>query len=1119
MNEQPVQVIREPLILPTYEPFPPDPNPVFHEKRAYQGASGRIYPLSATDRLRHEKRDKAWDCYTLENEYLKVQVLPEIGGRIHMGLDKTNGYHFIYHNRVIKPALIGLAGSWCAGGIEFNWPQHHRPTTFMPTESTLEEGVDGSRTVWTGETEPLYRTKAMAGITLHPGRSWLKVKVRAYNPTPWPQPFMWWANLGVHVNDDYRINFPPDVHQVAFHDRASVTTWPILTGRYADQDFGTGVDASWYKNLKSAGSFMVMDGDSRYDFLQGYDMGKEAGTVHVADHHVSPGKKLFTWGTNDSAKAWCQNLTDEDGPYIELMTGMYTDNQPDFSWLAPDETRIFEHCWYPIREIGLVKNATEDAAVSLEHVYDGVRVGFHVTGRFDGCRAQLRVADGVSREGRILFDTLLDLSPDKPFLQTLSWPEAVETGTLSITLSDADGNLLVAFDERDVKDKLRPEYPATPARTPTPEPHEVASIEELYLYGIHLEQYRHHSLDPEQWYHEALRRDPGDSRCNRAMGLLRLKQGRFAEAEAFLKNALERLTLRNTNPEDGEASYLLGCALRLQGRVAEAYDHFAKADWNQAWQAVSRLAMAELDCKAGRLDKALFQVDRALSVHVESLRGWNLKIGLLRRLGLTADAAGISADAVRMDPLNHGAWWEQGLLLAGPDPEHAPDRERGERSLDKIARLLAGKPETMLDLALGYLAAGMREEALGVFERMSGSPYPVAFWHHAALLAEMGRTEEAKCLILKAEASDPALCRPNRVEDIAALRTAISLHPKGTRAAFALGNLYYDRKRFEEAISCWEDAARLDPAFAAAHRNLALALFDKRQNAAEAKVEMKRACQADPGDARLLYEQLQLMKNADDVSCAERLSLLEAHADLAAQRNDLYVEWMVLLLQAGRLDEAAERITAHEYDVYEGGEGRLVRVYEWICILRGLKLMAEGDPEAGLAEILRAEVLPACFHEGRNLHASLSHIHWFAGKAAIACGRMAEAGTLHRKACEGPKFITDLSYCKGLALWATGRNTEAETLFGEMREAGKVLVAKGGQYDHFATGVPTPAPFEGDRGRRNRSEGLLLQALGHAGLGEKHQSSLELREVLAIQANYLAAWIYAGKCGITLLEP
>jgi len=128
-----VTVRRESIVLPTYEPLPPEKNPMFLEKRVYQGSSGKVYPLPYYDRIAEQKTDRAWDAVWLENEFLEVMILPEIGGRIHIGKDKTNGYDFFYRQDVIKPALVGLAGPWISGGVEFNWPQHHRPGTFMPS--------------------------------------------------------------------------------------------------------------------------------------------------------------------------------------------------------------------------------------------------------------------------------------------------------------------------------------------------------------------------------------------------------------------------------------------------------------------------------------------------------------------------------------------------------------------------------------------------------------------------------------------------------------------------------------------------------------------------------------------------------------------------------------------------------------------------------------------------------------------------------------------------------------------------------------------------------------------------------------------------------------------------
>src|SRR5208283_197421 len=190
----PVKAWRATVSIPTYQPMLADKNPLFLEKRVYQGSSGKVYPLPFTDRIEEKKVDQSWQAIHLENRYLRLMILPQLGGRIHIARDKTNGYDFIYRQNVIKPALVGLAGPWISGGIEFNWPQHHRPATFLPTDCEIEKHADGSVTVWCGDHDPMARMKAMHGACLHPGRAILELRVRAYNRTPWVQTFLWWAN-------------------------------------------------------------------------------------------------------------------------------------------------------------------------------------------------------------------------------------------------------------------------------------------------------------------------------------------------------------------------------------------------------------------------------------------------------------------------------------------------------------------------------------------------------------------------------------------------------------------------------------------------------------------------------------------------------------------------------------------------------------------------------------------------------------------------------------------------------------------------------------------------------------------------------------------------------------
>src|SRR5687767_12773773 len=214
-----VKAWQELVKIPTYKIGNPDKNPMFLEKRVYQGSSGVVYPHPVIDKVYDEKEDKEWTALFLENEYIKIMILPELGGRIQMAYDKTNDYHFVYYNRVIKPALVGLTGPWISGGIEFNWPQHHRPGTFEPVDYMIENNEDASITVWVSEIEKMYHTKGMAGFTLYPGKAYVEVKARLHNRTCFPQTFLWWANPAVAVDETYQSVFPPDVHAVYDHGK------------------------------------------------------------------------------------------------------------------------------------------------------------------------------------------------------------------------------------------------------------------------------------------------------------------------------------------------------------------------------------------------------------------------------------------------------------------------------------------------------------------------------------------------------------------------------------------------------------------------------------------------------------------------------------------------------------------------------------------------------------------------------------------------------------------------------------------------------------------------------------------------------------------------------------
>ena len=662
-----VKIWEENVVIPTYGIGAADKNPMFLESRVYQGSSGRIYPYPTIEKIYDEKEDKTYHAVWLENEYLKVMILPELGGRIQRAYDKTNHYDFVYYNHVIKPALVGLCGPWISGGIEFNWPQHHRPTTFSPVDYLLIENPDGSKTCRVSDVDQMYGTKGEASFTLYPGKAYIEIKGQLYNRTSTPQTFLWWANPAVPVNDHTQSIFPPDVHAVMDHGKRDVSRFPIATGIYYKHDYSEGVDISRYKNIPVPTSYMAEKSD--FNFVGGYDYQKQAGILHVADHHISPGKKQWTWGCGDFGKAWDRNLTDEDGPYVELMTGVYTDNQPDFTWLKPMEEKRFTQYFMPYKTVGAVKNASIEAMVGLDADESGIRVAAYTTQEYPDARVIL------TYEGQVLLDEKRTISPVAPFETHLD--QVVEDET-KLTVRVLDGTREMISYTPAKKEIPKVPDPAEAAK----DPEEIMSNEELFLTGLHIEQYRHATYRPDPYYLEGLKRDPGDIRINNAYGSLLMRRGCFQAAEAHFRTAIKRATWKNPNPYDSEPYYNLGLSLFYQERYDEAFDAFYKATWSNEQQEMSFYYLACIEAMRGNFESALELAEKGLVKNTHNIKARGLRAYLLGRLGRTEEAKAAVSENLAIDPFDYVSMLESAYL--------DPDMQK------RSARRSISSPETSM---------------------------------------------------------------------------------------------------------------------------------------------------------------------------------------------------------------------------------------------------------------------------------------------------------------------------------------------------------------------------------------------------------------------------------------
>lgn len=1075
-REHPVAAWSQPLVIDTYLPGPPSRFPSFLDERVYQGGSGRIYPLPHHEHISQVKRPHSWQALHLENEWVRLVLLPELGGRIHVGYDKVADYDFFYRNTVIKPALVGLAGPWISGGVEFNWPQHHRPGTFLPTDWEIEREDDGSVTVWCSDHDPMTRMKGMHGIRLRPDSTVVEARVRLHNRTDLPQTFLWWANVAAAVNDDYQSFFPPDVRQVADHAKRAVTSYPHA-GRYYGVDYPSRVtennpDADrldWYRNIPVPTSYMVTS--TRHAFLGGYDHGRGAGFVHWADPAISPGKKMWTWGDADFGHAWGANLTDDDGPYIELMAGVFTDNQPDFAFIAPGETKSFSQFWYPIRDIGAAHYATLDAAVRL----DIVRAADGVTTLTVGIAATRSIPDAVievrADDGSVVAQWIRSLEPDDGLILVESidvLPEAT-TPTLRVL---ADGTEILRWNPG--SDPAPP--PLQPAVEPPP-PADLRSTDQLVLTGGHLEQYRHATRRPQPYWEEALRRDPGDARANIALGAPLDADGRGDEAQELFRRAVERLTALAPTPRTGEAHYRWGRSLAGGGRDAEAVPLLQRAAWDAAWFVPASWMLARIASRAEDLAGAETYARATRDHDPQHLGAGCLLVSVLRRTDRAAEAEIILRGQLARDPLHQ---WSRDL--AGlPLTDDAP---------------------TLLDVALDHADCGAVADALRLLDRAAEAATrtalgqvqvgPLVQYHRAVLLAPTDPAAAQRARML-ARTTDGTDCLASRAEDILALLAAVREGPD-PRAQLLLGNWWYDRGRRQDAIAAWTTATTLaDPVrdrqiAVIAERNLGVAAVNELHDPEEAARHYATARRLAPDDSRLLSEQDQLLARSG-VAAAERLERLLARPDLVAERDDLAVTTARLLADVDRPEEAADLLRGRRFQPWEGGEGQVLAAWEQAMIGAARHALDRGGRDGG--EAARAVALmeqavhpPDHLGEARHPLANAAELHWWWGRALEAAGDADAARAVWEQATAFSGDFTDMStrrYSRQttysvLALRALGRSAEADTLLDDLSDFVDELARTPATIDYFATSLPSMLLFHTDPQHARDQEVAALRA-------------------------------------------
>ena len=977
------------ILIDTYPEAPQEDLPMFAENRVHQRTSGNPYPNKVVLEAQRDVREKReYTLLTLENEYIELGILPELGGKIWYANDKKNGYGFFYKNNVVKPALIGVLGSWTSGGLEFNWPFHHRASTFMPVDYYIERGEDYA-TVWLSEHDPINRMKGMIGVSLKDGECIFETKVKLDNVTPYRHSFLWWENAAVPVDESYEIFFPKDVNYVHFHYKRSVTTYPIANndrfGAFNGIYYNGDTDISKHKNTKDATSYF--SASSEYDYFGGYNNGKAAGVVHIADHHISPGKKMFTWAYNQLSKTWEKALTDTDGQYAELMAGCYSDNQPDLTWIQPYETKTFTQKWFPIHDKGIPTFANDNGAI---YISDNGELSIQATKSIKN--AKIVVEDG----DRVVFETTIDI----PCYDIVNVCKVDAKVGLKINVTVG----VINYFSYEIKDHSAREIPEP--RRELPYFKEVKTAEELYLEGLHVEQYRAPEYSAEQCYLEALKRDSEFAPAQTALAELYLKNDNPAKALVYANAAEKSLSRFNIRHESGKTYYLKGLALLALGKIDEGYDYLYKSSWCYDYKSSAMLSIGLIDIRRKDYLKAVEHLTESMygngrSVVAEAFLGYAEYL-----LGNNEKAESVWSSAIEKDKLNLYAYAFRSITSGDYKSfSDLVDTDINQVSLD-ISELLA--------------EAGLYNEITALIEGIK-EYRPLSAMTDIILSVINGKTPENLPV---------GIAFPSRMFEKHMLEKLLNTDPCNNYARYLYGCLLYGKGNYEEGIAEFEKVVESEDNYRAL-RNLSMGYYSHRNNKAKALELMKKAAVLAPKtEKQITFECAHLMAKVG--VCADEIA--EFILSRGLNRDELVVELARAYNHAGKPDMALDALLARNFVACEGGEHYIADEYMYAHYLQGKDAYLAGDYEKALAIFRSAQILPESLGSGLWNSVKKVPYQYFEAKCLEKLGKNDDAKAIYTHFCTYKfDFFTDMylytfAYYAARALEALGKKDEADKL-------------------------------------------------------------------------------------------
>jgi len=921
-----------------------------------------VYPYPMQDHLSRTRKDRTYKALFLENEYLKVTCLPELGGRLHSVFDKTEGREMFHLNDVIKPGMIAMRGAWISGGVEWNaGPQGHTVTILSPVDALIGENKDGSAYLEINNLEKSQRTQWTVRVTLHSGKAYLDEQIRIFNPADAISPYYFWNCTAFPNRPGTRFIYPMTLG--TDHAGVKFFSWPIHEGR----------DMTWLKNYEIYSS--VFSVDCVFDFFGAYEVDADRGIVQVADHRELGGKKAWTWGTWDFGIVSQQNLSDKDGPYIEVQSGPLP-TQSDYGMLLPRQEVSWQEYWYPVHGLGDgFEFATKDIAVRTARENDTLRLSIIATSPFPGSTCL------ITRDGRRLLRKTIDLGPENPKTVTLS---AAGQSPVEVTIRTGKRQVIASF--------VTPlPIPKTPEPKPSDlmsKPDEQLTLEEKFLKGRKFDLATNRRRARE-YYEKALAEDERYSPALRALAVLDIEAGLCEKAAGRLRTAVKR------DDTDGLSWYFLGVTHLRLGNNNEAL--------RCAYRAIRCLGTDSLGC------------DLAGRAHMQ--------------LGEYSDAVEVLKRAARLNPKDYKAQDHLLLALYAAGRKKAAYKQAEERiaenptalvprmiialqSKDRMnrfvreARAFVGEDEfEMLEAGLVFAEVALANEAEELLRAAcveavpedQRSPLPV---YYMAYLSSLQKDRAgAGAYLAQAARMNRDYVFPSRPEEVAVFEYAVKNNPEDAHAHLHLGNLYSHLDRQDEAVRQWSKAVELDSSLSVAFRNLGLHAWAVEEDLSKAEGLYRKAIAARPKD-QTLYRDL-----ADILLAAKRrpdaIKVLESTPFEKIRRADIIIMLAQMYFDEQQYTDAIDLLESTPYFVNWEGQTITWDLFHKAHVERGRQRFEDEDFAGALRDFEASLTYPKNIGVGRSNRPQEASAQYWRGKALQAIGRLEEARSAWKQGAAG----------------------------------------------------------------------------------------------------------------------